>query len=308
MEAIKTQVEEDEKNLACTKMKKKRFINVVEPYLYLLPCLLIFIVFTYAPFIKTIYLSVFNTNAQGEVSHFAGMSNYIELFKSQSFINSIVVTLKFVVITTIPSIFLGLITALLTNNKLKCKGLFNTLYAMPMAVSSASAAIIWMLLFNPSIGLINYIFKIKIGWFTSSFWGVIAVSVVIIWLNVCINYVFITTGLKNIPKELYESAHIDGANYFQCLKNITLPCLSPTLFFVTIINIINAFQTFVPINIMTTGGPGEATNVLVFSIYRDAFFNNRFGMASAESIILFLIMLIITLVQFRYEKSKVFYK
>jgi sn-glycerol 3-phosphate transport system permease protein len=242
------------------------------------------------------------------MSSFAGLSNYIDLFKSPSFINSVFVTFKYVAVTTIPSILIGLMLALVCNNKLKFKGLFSTMYAMPMAVSSASAAIIWMLLFNPSIGLINFLLKRSVGWLTSPFWGLIAVSIVGIWLNSCINFIFITSGLKNIPKELVESASIDGANYFQRLKNVILPCLSPTLFFVLIINIINGFQTFGQINIMTSGGPGEATNVLVYSIYRDAFFNNRFGAASAESIILFLLMLVITLLQFRYENKKVFYK
>ncbi|MBV4417919.1 sugar ABC transporter permease [Clostridium tyrobutyricum] len=287
---------------------KKKVIKTLEPYFYIVPCMIIFVGFTYFPFLKTIYLSLFNTNAGGEMSSFAGLSNYINLFKSPSFINSILVTFKYVIVTTIPSILIGLVLALVCNNKLKFKGLFSTMYAMPMAVSSASAAIIWMLLFNPSIGLINFLMKRSIGWLTSPFWGFIAVSIVGIWLNSCINFIFITSGLKNIPKELVESASIDGANYFQRLKSVILPCLSPTLFFVLIINIINGFQTFGQISIMTLGGPGEATNVLVYSIYRDAFFNSRFGAASAESIILFLLMLVITLIQFRYEKKKVFYK
>lgn len=286
---------------------KKGILKKLEPYFYLIPCLIIFLAFTYFPFFKTIYLSLFNTNAQGEIGSFAGLTNYRELFNSPSFINSILVTFKFVILTTFPSILIGLITALLCNNKLKFKGIFNTMYAMPMAVSSASASIIWLLLFNPSIGLINYVLKKNIGWLTSPFWGLIAVSIVTIWMNSCINFIFITAGLQNIPKELKESASIDGANYFQCLKNVILPCLSPTLFFVLVINIINGFQTFGQINIMTLGGPGEATNVLVYSIYRDAFFNNKFGIASAESIVLFIIMLVITMIQFRYEKNKVFY-
>lgn len=286
---------------------KKGIFKELEPYFYLIPCLVIFLAFTYFPFLKTIYLSLFNTNAQGEISSFAGITNYLELFKSPSFINSIIVTFKFVILTTFSSIILGLITALLCNNKLKFQSIFNTMYAMPMAVSSASASIIWLLLFNPSIGLVNYLLKRNIGWLTSPFWGLIAVCIVTVWMNSCINFIFITAGLQNIPKELRESAAIDGANYLQCLKSIILPCLSPTLFFVLVINVINGFQTFGQINIMTLGGPGEATNVLVYSIYRDAFFNNKFATASAESIILFLIMLIITLVQFRYEKRKVFY-
>jgi ABC-type sugar transport systems, permease components len=286
---------------------KKGVMKKIEPYMYLIPCIFIFLTFTYFPFLKTIYLSLFNTDAQGEISSFAALNNYIDLFKSPAFINSIVVTFKFVILTTIPSILLGLIAALLCNNKIKFKGIFSTFYAMPMAVSSASASIIWLLLFNPSIGLVNYILKRNIGWLVSPFWGLIAVSIVAIWMNSCMNFIFITAGLQNIPKELSESASIDGANYLQCLKNVILPCLSPTLFFVLVINIINGFQTFGQINIMTLGGPGEATNVLVYSIYRDAFFNNRFGAASAESIILFVIMFVVTLIQFGYEKNKVFY-
>ncbi|MEA5009214.1 carbohydrate ABC transporter permease [Clostridium tyrobutyricum] len=287
---------------------KKKVIKTLEPYFYIVPCMIIFVGFTYFPFLKTIYLSLFNTNASGEISSFAGMSNYINLFKSPSFINSIVVTLKYVIVTTIPSILIGLILSLVCNNKLKFKGLFGTMYAIPMAVSSASASVIWVLLFNPSIGLINFILKKNIGWLTSPYWAFIAVSIVSIWLKSCMNFIFIISALKNIPKELVESASIDGANYLQRLKNVILPCISPTLFFVIVIDIIQAFQTFAEISIMTTGGPGEATNVLVYSIYKDAFYNNRFGVASAESIILFLIMLIITLFQFRYEKKKVFYK
>ncbi|MBR9647491.1 sugar ABC transporter permease [Clostridium tyrobutyricum] len=287
---------------------KKKVIKTLEPYFYIVPCMIIFVGFTYFPFLKTIYLSLFNTNASGEISSFAGMSNYINLFKSPSFINSIVVTLKYVIVTTIPSILIGLILSLVCNNKLKFKGLFGTMYAIPMAVSSASASVIWVLLFNPSIGLINFILKKNIGWLTSPYWAFIAVSIVSIWLKSCMNFIFIISALKNIPEELVESASIDGANYLQRLKNVILPCISPTLFFVIVIDIIQAFQTFAEISIMTTGGPGEATNVLVYSIYKDAFYNNRFGVASAESIILFLIMLVITLFQFRYEKKKVFYK
>ena len=286
----------------------KKVINILEPYLYIVPCIVVFLGFTYFPFFKTIYLSLFSTNAQGEPGSFAGFSNYVDLFKDPSFINSVVVTFKYVIVTTIPAILIGLMLALLCDNKLKFKGLFSTMYAMPMAVSSASAAIIWMLLFNPSIGFVNFLLGKSIGWLTSPFWGFIAVSIVGVWLNACINFIFITSGLQNIPKELVESASIDGANYLQRLKNVILPCLSPTLFFVLIINIINGFQTFGQINIMTLGGPAEATNVLVYSIYRNAFFNSRFGAASAESIVLFLLMFVITLLQFRYEDKKVFYK
>ncbi|MDF2503289.1 sugar ABC transporter permease [Clostridium sp.] len=311
MEKALEQLEEAPKQLHVTRaqiVEKKKKLNFLEPYMYLVPCLIIFVGFTYFPFFKTIYMSLYNTNAQGEMSSFAGLSNYIDLFKSPSFLNSIFVTFKFVILTTIPSIIIGLVLALVINNKLKFKGLFSTLYAMPMAVSSSSSAIIWMLLFNPAIGLVNFVLKRNIPWLASPFWGFIAVAVVSIWISSCMNFIFITAGLKNIPKELNESASIDGANYLHRLKSIVLPCLSPTLFFVVVVNVINGFQAFGQVNIMTQGGPAGATNVLVYSIYRDAFFNNKFGSAGAESIVLFIIILFITLIQFKYEKKTVFYQ
>lgn len=311
MEKAAEQIEETSKQEYFTRSKiveKKKSLSFLEPYMYIVPCLVIFIAFTYFPFFKTIYMSLYNTNAQGDLSSFAGLSNYSDLFKSAGFINSILVTFKFVIVTTIPSIIIGLILALAANNKLRLKGVFSTFYAMPMAVSSSSAAIIWLLLFNPGIGLVNFVLGRSIGWLSSSFWGFIAVAVVDIWLRGCMNFIFIIAGLQNIPRELSESASIDGANYFQRLKNVILPCLSPTLFFVLVINVVSSFQAFGEINIMTQGGPAGATNVLVYSIYRDAFFNNKFAAASAESIILFVIILVVTLIQFKYEKKKVFYQ
>lgn len=288
--------------------KKRSFFKVIEPYLYLIPCLLIFIIFVYFPFVKTIYLSLFNTNPKGKAVLFTGFGNYISLFESPVFIKSLAVTFKFVILVVIPSIIIGLCTALLANVKLKASGIFKVMYAIPMAVSSACAAIIWMMLFHPSIGFLNYALKTNIGWLTDEKWAIAAVSMVTVWMNIGMNFIFLLSGLQTISKELYESASIDGANYFHKLASITLPGLSPTLFFLMVVDIINAFQAFGQVNIMTNGGPGESTNVLVFSIYRDAFFNNRFGMASAESVILFVIMLVVTLVQFKYEERSVFYK
>lgn len=288
--------------------KKQSLFKVVEPYLYLIPCLLIFIIFVYFPFFKTIYLSLFNTSPKGKATLFVGLGNYIAIFKSPDFFNSLMVTFKFVILVVIPSIIIGLLTATLANTKLKGSGTFKVMYALPMAVSSACAAIVWMMLFHPSIGYLNYILKTDIGWLTDEKWALVAVSAVTVWMNIGMNFIFVLSGLQGISKDLYESASIDGANFLHQFINITIPGLSPTLFFLLIVDIINAFQAFGQVNIMTTGGPGDSTKVLVFAIYRDAFFNNRFGMASAESVVLFAIMLVLTLIQFKYEKRSVFYK
>lgn len=283
--------------------EKRGIFEIMEPYLYLLPCFALLVAFTFYPFAKTIYLSLHTTNPQGQVSFFVGFENYINLFKSPSFRNSFIVTLKFVVLVIVPSLFIGFINAILANAKLKGNRIFKTIYALPMAVSSASAASIWMLLMHPSIGIINYVLNTDIGWLIDGDWALISVSIVTIWLNLGINFIFIIAALQGIPQELYESAAIDGAGAFRRHISITIPSIMHTLFFLLVINIINTFQSFGQINIMTRGGPAEATNVLVYGIYREAFFNDRFGVASAQSIILFVILLVLTLIQFRWERN-----
>ncbi len=288
--------------------RQKTFGEKIEPYIYLLPALIIFSVFIFFPFFKTIYMSLTLTDTHGQIKEFIGLENYIRLLTSAEFGNSVLTTIKFVFLTAIPTIMISLFLALLSNENVRGGRITNVLFSLPMAVSSASAAIIWMLLFHPSSGMINYVFKTNIGWLQNSDWALLAITIVTVWMNLGLNFIFLFAGLKSIPDDLMESAQIDGANYFERLIHIVIPTLSPTLFFVTIINIINSFQAFGQINIMTKGGPGKATNVMVFSIYQDAFVNNRFGVASAQSIILFLMMLTVTLIQFSYEKKKVFYK
>lgn len=288
------------------KIKRTTF-EKIEAYLYLLPAFLIFSMFIFFPFGKTIYLSLNATTAQGKVSYFVGLDNYINLFKSKEFINSLVVTGKFALMTVVFAILLGLIVAILANEKIFGVNVFRTIYALPMAISSASAAIIWMFLFHPSIGALNYFLKTNIGWLTDPKWALIAVAVVTVWLNIGINYIFIIAALQGISEDLYESASLDGANIIKKHWYITIPSITPTLFFLLIIDIINSFQVFGQINLMTAGGPGGATNLLVYSIYREAFFNNRYGIAGAQSIILFIILLVLTIVQFKVGEKKVNY-
>lgn len=280
----------------------------IEPFVYLFPAILIFIVFVYYPFLKTIYLSFHVTNLVGKAVGFVGFDNYKELFTSPEFLNSLVVTCKYVIFTVIPAILGGFVLALLTQKKAKGVSILRVLYAMPMAVSISCASVIWMLLYHPTIGLINYVIGQQIGWLSDPSWALLAIAIVTAWMHVGFNFILLLAGLNSIPKEYYESAAIDGAGYFQTLFKITIPILSPTLFFVIVVNIIDVFQAFGQVNIMTQGGPANATNVLVYTLYQQAFLNNRFSLASASSIILFVMMLVVTLIQFRYEKKWVHYQ
>lgn len=296
----------DEKEVV--KMKKYKIsMRNISPYVYLVPSLLIFGIFLFYPFFKTIYLSLYKTNKMGQARLFVGFGNYKDLLTSPSFYNSLIVTVEFVMIVVIGSMLLGLIGALLCNKAFPGIRIFSTAYALPMAIASSSAAMIFKIMLDPTIGIVNKLLKLDINWIQDPKYALISVAVLTAWLNSGINFLYFSAGLSNIDESIYERAAVDGANGIQMFFKLTLPGLSPILFYTVVVNIIQAFQSFGQVKILTQGGPGESTNLIVYSIYRDAFFNYRFGSAAAQSVILFLIIMALTLVMFKIEKKGVSY-
>lgn len=289
-------------------MKKYKIsMQSISPYVYLVPSLLIFGIFLFYPFFKTIYLSLYKTNKMGQARLFVGFGNYKDLLTSPSFYNSLIVTVEFVAIVVIGSMLLGLIGALLCNKAFPGIRIFSTAYALPMAIASSSAAMIFKIMLDPTIGIVNKLLKLDINWIQDPKYALISVAVLTAWLNSGINFLYFSAGLSNIDESIYERAAVDGANGIQMFFKLTLPGLSPILFYTVVVNIIQAFQSFGQVKILTQGGPGESTNLIVYSIYRDAFFNYRFGSAAAQSVILFLIIMALTLVMFKIEKKGVSY-
>jgi sn-glycerol 3-phosphate transport system permease protein len=292
--------------------RKKEWALFSEGLLYLLPALLILGVFLFYPMFKTLYYSFFLTSPRGLTVAFIGFENYIELFKSEIFLKSMKATLLFVLYTVPVGILLALFLAVIANEKIKGIEFFRVIFSSTLGVSVAAGATIWLFLFHPSIGLFNNILNMMgiggVAWLTSSSWALFSVSVTTIWMNVGFNFIILLGGLQNISEELYESAKIDGAGYWVQLFKITIPMLSPTLFFVIVVTLINSFQTFGQIDILTGGGPAEATNLIVYSIYKDAFVYTKFGYASAQAIILFVLVLIFTTIQFKVGEKKVHYQ
>jgi len=286
------------------------FYDRIEPWLFLLPALLVFGVFLYYPFVKTAYLSTFLTNKYGEAKAFVGIKNYADILtgsRSREFWNSMWVTIRFVFFVTIGGLSMGIITSMLIDKKFPGNAFASAIFAMPIAIASSAASMSFKMILHPSIGLLNKILGTQINWLNDIRYTFGVICCLAVWLATGINFIFISAGMRNIPEDLYESASIDGANAWQKFKSITLPCLSPTLFFQIIIDVINAFQTFNIVKILTLGGPLESTNTIVYSIYLDAFRNFRFGSAAARSIILFLIIMVITLIQFKAEGRSVHY-
>ena len=282
---------------------KKSFFRTVEPYLYLVPVMILFILFVFWPFIKTIQLSFARTTPLVQVAQYIGFDNYKNIFTDGTFLNSLVTTLKFSVMRVVLSIAIGFVLAIISTEKIKAKGFFRTVYALPMAISAAAASVVFMFIFHSSLGILNKALGTHIGWLTDKRYALIAVTIVSVWMAIGMNFIYLTAAIQSVPAELYESVALDGANFFQKHRHVTIPSISPTLFFLLIINVINSVQAYAEFKMMTQGGPADSTNVIVYEIYQEAFINSRFGVACAESVILFIILIILTALQFRLEKK-----
>jgi multiple sugar transport system permease protein/sn-glycerol 3-phosphate transport system permease protein len=228
------------------------------------------------------------------------------------FRSGLVATGLFALFTVPVSIGLGLVLAVMLNQKLRAIGFFRTTMASTIAVSAAVGSIIWLLLFNPSVGLLNYLLSLTgihgPQWLIQPNVAIIAVSITTIWLVLGTNVIVLLAGLQSVPEDIYEAAHLDGAKGVRLFTRITVPMVSPSLFFLLVVDSVQVLQAFTQIHLLTRGGPVDATRVLVYSIYLDAFQNFQFGYASAQAVVLFLLVLGLTLIQFRFVESRVHYQ
>lgn len=282
---------------------KEKDFKTLSALLYLLPALSVVIMFVFYPFSQTIFTSLHKTNVLGQTTKFVGLDNYTYIFGSSKFINSLTVTLEFAVMVVFFSILIAFVLAVISNEKIRGQKFFRLIFSITMAVSSAVAASVFSYLFHPSMGMLNSVLGTQIQWLQSSQYALISVAIVTIWLNTGMFYIFMLSGLQSIPAELYESAEIDGAGFFKKHYHITIPGVSPTLLFLSMIGFINSFQSFAQVRLLTQGGPANSTNVIMYLIYSEAFFNNRFSRACAMAVVLFVILFVLSFLQFRLEKK-----
>jgi sn-glycerol 3-phosphate transport system permease protein len=280
--------------------------------LYLLPSLVAFAAFIFYPLVKSIYLSLFASDPFGRgTGVYVGLRQYQIALTSTSYRQALGVTLLYTLYTVPLGLLVALGLAVLANARVRGISIFRTVYALPIGVSVAASSLVFLLLYNPSAGVLNY-FLTSLGlpavqWLIQPRSALWAIAFLSIWMSLGFNFIVLLSGLQGIPEELYESAKIDGAGSLRLFASITVPLLTPTLFFVLVISTIGAFQTFAQIHLLTRGGPAGATNVVVYSIYRDAFFNFQTGYASAQAVILFLILLALTAIQFGVLERRVYY-
>lgn len=298
------------------KTKKENFVKESklfgQGFLYLLPTLLLLGVFLFYPIFKTIQFSFSDVLDGGVIEGFAGLKHYISLFTDPSFLNSLKVTFLFVLYTVPLTIIISIFLAVIANEKLKGNKIFQMIFSSQLGISGAASSAILLFFFHPTLGTLNKMFSFfgipKIDWLLDPNWALFSVAIATIWMGISLNFILFLGGLQGISKDLYESALIDGAGYFSRLFKITLPLLSPIIFFVTIINFINALQSFGQVDILTEGGPTEATNLIVYSIYQEGFKYGNYGFASAQAVALFVITFVLTFIQWKVGERRVHYQ
>jgi len=292
--------------------RQMRAVKVfLQALLYLSPSLILFSAFVFIPLVRSFEISSYITDPIGRLAKFVGLMNYERLFETDAFINSLTRTSLFLVYTVPFTIIVSLALAVLGNLRLKGIAFFRLVFSITIAISGATASLMFLYIYHPTVG-VNYLLSLigvnNMTWLVSEDTALMSVSITTIWLQIGLNTVILLAAMQTIPEELYESAMIDGANARNKFLHITLPMLSSTFFFLMVVDMLAAFQTFTPIHIMTHGGPLESTNLLVYSIYREFYFNGKYGFAAAQSIMLFFIMLLLTVLQFVFVEKRVFYE
>lgn len=279
---------------------------------FLAPSIIFFTIFVFIPLIRSIILSMYGTNPIGQMTNFVGFKYYIRLFTSDTFLNSLAVTLKFVLFTVPAVLVAGLVLATLANLRLRGNSIFRLLFSLTISISGATAALLFMFLYHPILGQFNYLLSLigipAIPWLIDVKWALIAVAIPRIWLGTGFATVLLLAGMQGISEEYYEAAKIDGAGFWQSWRHITLPLITPSLFFLLVVTTLGAFQTFTEVNVLTGGGPVNSTDVIVQEIFRSFYFNGQYGLASAEALVLFVIILALTIIQFTVLEKRVNYE
>lgn len=274
-------------------------------WIFILPAILGTLIFIIVPVICSFGLSFAKWDLLNPIK-FVGCQNYVELFKSHLFYKILNNTIVFALSTSILGVIIPLVLASILNSKIRGSDFYKTAYFLPFITPMVVVGIVWAWIFDPNIGLLNQVLHIHINWLYDSKFAMPALIIVSVWKLIGYNMIIFLSSLSAISQSMFEAARIDGANSFQTFKNVTVPLLSPTIFFVVIITAISSFQVFDLIYLMTQGGPFDSTNVLVYAIYKNAFEYFNVGRASAIAYVLFVIILVLTLIQWRLRKKLVY--
>ena len=281
------------------------------PYLLVAPQIAVTLVFFFWPAGQAVYNSFLLQDAFGVSKQFVGLQNFIDLFKDANYLHSFQVTALFSGLVTILGLAIALMLAVAADRVVRGAMAYKTLLIWPYAVASAVAGVLWAFLFAPSVGIVSFALRaagVDWNWAINGNQAMLLIVIATVWKQVSYNFLFFLAGLQSIPRSVLEAAAIDGATPIRRFWTIVFPLLSPTTFFLLVINIVHAFfDTFGIVDATTQGGPAGATNILVYKVYYDGVKAADLGGSSAQSVILMIIVIALTVVQFRYVERKVQY-
>ena len=291
--------------------KRVVFRSAWLPYALVAPQIVITVLFFFWPAVQAVWFSFQLQDAFGLKSQFVGLQNYANLFKDSNYVDSFKVTALFSVLVAFFGISISLLLATMADRVLRGAMAYKTLLIWPYAVAPAIAGVLWAFLFAPSIGIVTYVLKgwgINWNWILNGDQAMLLVVIASVWKQISYNFLFFLAGLQSLPRPLIEAAAIDGAGPLRRFWTIVFPLLSPTTFFLLVVNIVYAFfDTFGVIDATTQGGPGQSTNILVYKVYHDGVKAADLGSSNAQSVILMIIVIALTVVQFRFVEKKVQY-
>ncbi|MCC0079741.1 MAG: sn-glycerol-3-phosphate ABC transporter permease UgpA [Rhodobacter sp.] len=291
--------------------KRMTFTSRWLPYVLLAPQVIITLIFFVWPASQALWQSMLRQDPFGLRTTFVWFRNFERLFADPNYLASMKTTAIFAVGTTLLSLSLSLLFAVMVNRMIRSRDLYTTFLVWPYAVAPAVAGVLWWFIFNPSVGILPYMLEMLGYDWNHRLHAGDAMALVILaaaWKQISYNFLFFLAGLQSIPQSLIEAAAIDGAGRTKRFWTIIFPLLSPTTFFLMVVNIVYAmFDTFGVIHATTAGGPAQATNILVYKVYRDGFIGNNLGSSAAQSVILMGIVIVLTVVQFRWIERRVNY-
>jgi len=277
-------------------------------YFYLLPALILIVVFSYLPFIKTVILSFFTINSSNEIVAFAGLKNYTKVLSDPEFLSSVVNTIKYTVFTVPITLVLAYFFAMLCSRTRKLSRIYETMLALPMAVSMSVATTIFNLMLNPNIGPVNHYLHLDIEWLTDKNTIVYTLILIGVWLHVGMAFLFLLSAVRNVPEDLLESSRLDGASLSRQVISIYVPMTSPTLFYLLCTNLASSMMmSDLVIALTQNGTSNSATSTIIYYMYRKAFYIYNYGSAYSSAVLAFILAFGLILASFILEKKKVYY-
>lgn len=281
------------------------------PYALVLPQLLITFIFFFLPAGQAVMQSVMMEDPFGLSTEFVGLANFRELFADPNYIASFKITILYAVLVAFSGLAISLLLAVCADRVLRGGGVYKTFLIVPYAIAPAVAGVLWMFIFNPTLGTLSHAlraFGLDWNYMVHSGHALTLIVIAAVWKQVSYNFIFFLAGLQAVPKSLLEAAAMDGAGPFRRFWSVVFPLLSPTTFFLLVMNVVYAFfETFAIVDATTMGGPGQDTNILVYKVFLDGFRNMNFGGSAAQSVILMVMVIALTVFQFRFIERRVNY-